>query len=64
VGKFQVNLHRNYLTGHKLLDAAAERIVRMAAPYARFPDNIRRDVDVLVITRTWHFEQGDRIMTE
>jgi protein TonB len=51
-------------SGHKLLDAAAERIVRMAAPYARFPDNIRRDVDVLVITRTWHFEQGDRIMTE
>jgi protein TonB len=51
-------------SGHKLLDAAAERIVRMAAPYARFPENIRRDVDVLVITRTWHFEQGDRIMTE
>jgi TonB family protein len=51
-------------SGHKLLDAAAERIVRMAAPYARFPDNIRRDVDVLVITRTWNFEQGDRIMTE
>jgi protein TonB len=51
-------------SGHKLLDAAAERIVRMAAPYARFPDSIRRDVDVLVITRTWHFEQGDRIMTE
>ncbi len=51
-------------SGHKLLDAAAERIVRMAAPYARFPENIRRDVDVLVITRTWHFEQGDRVMTE
>ena len=41
-----------------------ERIVRMAAPYARFPESIRRDVDVLVITRTWHFEQGDRVMTE
>ena len=51
-------------SGHKLLDAAAERIVRMAAPYARFPESIRRDVDVLVITRTWHFEQGDRVMTE
>ena len=54
-----VELERS--SGHEVLDRAAERIVRMSAPYARFPDNIRRDTDILVITRTWHFAQGDRL---
>ena len=48
-------------SGHEILDRAAERIVRMAAPYARFPADIRRDTDILVITRTWNFAQGDRL---
>lgn len=48
-------------SGHSVLDRAAEAIVRMAAPYAGFPPDIRRDTDILVITRTWHFTQGDRL---
>lgn len=51
-------------SGLKILDAAAFRIVRMAAPYAAFPASIRRDTDLLVITRTWFFSQGDRIWTQ
>ena len=51
-------------SGLKILDAAAFRIVRMAAPYAAFPASIRRDTDLLVITRTWFFSQGDKIWTE
>jgi periplasmic protein TonB len=51
-------------SGHDLLDRAAQRIVQMAAPFARFPDNIRRDTDVLVITRTWHFAPGDKVFSE
>ena len=51
-------------SGLKVLDRAAYKIVRMAAPYARFPANIRRDTDLLVITRTWFFGRGDRIWTE
>ena len=51
-------------SGLKVLDAAAFRIVRMAAPYAAFPATIRRDTDLLVITRTWFFSQGDKIWTE
>jgi protein TonB len=51
-------------SGLKVLDAAAFRIVRMAAPYAVFPSSIRRDTDLLVITRTWFFSQGDKIWTE
>jgi protein TonB len=51
-------------SGLKILDAAAFKIVRMAAPYAAFPASIRRDTDLLVITRTWFFSQGDKILTE
>jgi protein TonB len=51
-------------SGLKVLDAAAFKIVRMAAPFAAFPPDIRRDTDLLVITRTWFFGQGDKIWTE
>ncbi|HEC19204.1 MAG TPA: energy transducer TonB [Gammaproteobacteria bacterium] len=47
-------------SGHKILDDGAIRIVRLAAPFARFPEDIRKDVDELVITRTWVFEAGKR----
>jgi periplasmic protein TonB len=51
-------------SGLKVLDAAAFRIVKMATPFAEFPADIRRDTDLLVITRTWFFGQGDKIWTE
>jgi protein TonB len=51
-------------SGLKVLDDAAFRIVRMASPYASFPPDIRRDTDLLVITRTWFFGTGDRLWTE
>jgi protein TonB len=51
-------------SGHKILDAAAERIVHLAAPYAKFPPDIRKETDVLVITRTWRFAPGDRVLSE
>ena len=51
-------------SGHKILDAAAERIVRLAAPYAKFPPDIRKETDILVITRTWHFTRGDKVFSE
>lgn len=57
-----VDLERS--SGYKVLDAAAERIVTLAAPYAKFPADIRRDTDVLVITRTWHFAPGDRVFSD
>jgi protein TonB len=42
-------------SGHKVLDDAAIRIVKLAAPYANFPPNIQSEVDILHITRTWQF---------
>ena len=48
----------------KVLDQAAIRIVRLAAPFDRFPDNIRADTDILYITRTWTFTRGDQVVAE
>lgn len=54
----------NRSSGHKVLDAAAQRIVELGAPYARFPDDVRKDIDVLSITRTWTFTKEDNLATE
>ncbi len=42
-------------SGYELLDEAAVRIVRLAAPYADLPPDVRKETDILVITRTWQF---------
>jgi protein TonB len=44
-------------SGSTVLDDAAIRIVRMAAPFAPFPDSLKEDVDELEIIRTWVFGQ-------
>jgi protein TonB len=49
---------------HKVLNEAALKIVRLAAPYAPFPPEIKRDTDILVITRTWTFAPGDKLYNE
>ena len=54
----------NRSSGHKVLDQAAIRIVRLASPFDRFPDNIRADTDILHITRTWTFTRSDQVFAE
>ena len=47
-------------SGEPVLDDAAVRIVKLAAPFARFPESIAGEVDVLHIQRTWIFHSGNR----
>jgi protein TonB len=54
----------NHKSGHRILDAAAVKIVEMAGPYAPCPDDIRRDTDILSITRTWTFAPGNEFSSE
>jgi protein TonB len=58
------NVEINRSSGQKVLDAAAVRIVQMSAPFAAFPPDIKRDTDVLHITRTWMFTKGDELRSE
>lgn len=45
-------------SGHKVLDDAAIRIVKLAAPFAPFPDELRQTTDILEIIRTWQFRKN------
>ena len=51
-------------SGSKILDEAAMRIIKMGAPYAEFPADIRKDYDILGITRTWSFTRADQLASE
>ncbi|MCY0965793.1 energy transducer TonB [Parathalassolituus penaei] len=50
-------------SGRKVLDDAALRIVRMAAPFAPFTEEMRATTDILEIIRTWQFK-GNRYLSE
>ena len=58
------NIEVSKSSGHRILDAAAMRIVKLAAPYAELPPDIRKDTDILTITRTWTFTSSDRMESE
>ncbi len=49
-------------SGSKILDTAAIKIVELAAPYAPFPDDMRKKADILSITRTWTFTRSDQLV--
>jgi protein TonB len=49
-------------SGQKVLDAAAERIVRLAAPFPPAPKSAEH-IDQLNITRTWRFQPNNVLQT-
>lgn len=56
------NVEVNRSSGHKVLDEAAKRIVFQAAPYATFPPELRKQGDIISITRTWSFTTADQLV--
>jgi periplasmic protein TonB len=58
------SIEMNKSSGHRVLDAAAERILQLSAPFKPFPPEIRKDTDVLHITRTWTFTRADQLISE
>ncbi len=58
------NIEVNRPSGQRILDASAIRIVKLSAPFAPFPPDIRKETDVLSITRTWIFTRTDRLESE
>ena len=45
-------------SGRNVLDQAAIRSVKLAAPFAPFPDELREKADILEIIRTWQFRNN------
>lgn len=48
-------------SGHRILDESAIRIVHIAAPYDPFPPDMRKEVDLLDIIRTWQFQRNNTL---
>ena len=56
------DLHINNPSKHKLLNDTALRFVRNASPFDAFPNtDYFNNIDILVITRAFHFLPGNRI---
>lgn len=51
-----VDIQMNQSSGISILDTAAENSVHLCNPYPPFPDNFPKDLDILVITRTWVYQ--------
>jgi len=49
-------------SGSRLLDQAVEQIVRLAAPFKPFPAHVKRETDILHITRNWSFTRSDLLL--
>ncbi len=54
----------NKSSGNLELDEAAKKIVRMSAPFPPLPLDLRKEVDVLVITRVWKFSDESGLVTQ
>lgn len=52
----KVDIRRS--SGHKVLDEAALKIVRLASPFDQFPANMKQDTDILQIVRIWQFRKN------
>ncbi|MCW8826764.1 MAG: energy transducer TonB [Gammaproteobacteria bacterium] len=50
-------------SGNQILDDGAIYIVKLAAPFAPFTPEIRKQVDILHITRSWQFKNNNRLET-
>jgi len=51
-------------SGKKLLDDAAIRIVRLAAPFNPLTAEMKKDTDVLEIIRVWRFQPDNKIKAD
>lgn len=51
-------------SGSQVLDLAAVDIVRLASPFDPFPEELRGEVDILEIIRTWRFRPGNAFSSQ
>lgn len=59
-----LNIDLRQSSGHQVLDDAARRIVKLAAPYAPFPAKLKQEADVIHITRSWEFINNSQFKTQ
>ena len=58
------SMHIVQSSGNPELDEAAKKIVRMSAPFPPLPAALLRELDILKITRVWHFSDQSGLITQ
>lgn len=58
----KVDIERS--SGSPVLDRAAKRVVQLASPFKPFPAKIRKETDILHITRNWVFTRSDLVVAD
>jgi periplasmic protein TonB len=58
----KVDIERS--SGYEVLDRAARRVVQLAGPFSPFPPAIRKEYDILSITRSWSFTRAEELVSE
>ncbi len=58
------NIRINKSSGYPELDEAAKKIVYMSAPFPALPLDLRKEIDVLGITRVWKFSDESGLVTQ
>ena len=58
------SLHIDKSSGQRDMDDAVRRIVEMSAPFSAFPPDLKRNYDVIDITRTWVFDERPRMVSQ
>lgn len=51
-------------SGHNFLDEAAIRSVQLAAPFSPFTAEMRKNIDILEIIRTWKFDPKQQLTSQ
>lgn len=50
-------------SGSLILDVAVEKIVQLAGPFRPFPAELKKEADILHVTRNWAFTRSDLLLT-
>ena len=51
-------------SGKKILDNNAKKVVKLSSPFKQFPPEMRAQYDQLMITRTWIYQHGKKLVTQ
>lgn len=50
-------------SGYTILDASAQQLVELAAPFEPLTGKLAEETDILYITRTWEFQSGNSVIS-
>jgi protein TonB len=51
-------------SGEKIFDDVAKKVIQLSAPFKSFPDEMRKEYDQLMITRTWLYQSDQTFSTQ